>query len=388
FISPEADLPRNLRSSDLTLDTTGGPYFEVQELRALATFVLEGVIPNDALASPAQKAETMFFRGMANLISAENFVAVPVEENGRPVPDAQLLQLALDDFNEAFNLNTQSDFQTRIHIVRARTYRLMGDKTKAQEEAMAALAGPSTFVFPAQFDATNNINRAFQFAVSRALNDVQPLPRLDFLDPKYTVRDAPIATVKMEEAHLILAEISLSNGDNGGAISHLVDAINLANSRERIAFLDTDPRQLRPQGGTVQASPSAPAIAGLILPRSGGVVQVPTVSATSLDATAVQALTDPVEILRTLYLARQEIFFFEGRRMSDLGIRLPMMNREIETNVNINAGDPGTIVFVPEYIPAADELDAFTINGNNTVIKFDMNQVLADNRVSPFSMPF
>ncbi|RMF61655.1 MAG: hypothetical protein D6743_13235, partial [Calditrichaeota bacterium] len=28
FISPEADLPRNLRSSDLTLDTTGGPYFE------------------------------------------------------------------------------------------------------------------------------------------------------------------------------------------------------------------------------------------------------------------------------------------------------------------------------------------------------------------------
>jgi hypothetical protein len=107
-----------------------------------------------------------------------------------------------------------------------------------------------------------------------------------------------------------------------------------------------------------------------------------------LAAAAVAALTDPVQILRTLYLARQEIFFFEGRRMSDLGIRLPVMQREIETNSQINPGDPATIVQVPAYIPADDGLDSFSVSGNNTIIAVDMNQVLADNRVSPFALPF
>jgi hypothetical protein len=74
--------------------------------------------------------------------------------------------------------------------------------------------------------------------------------------------------------------------------------------------------------------------------------------------------------------------------MSDLGIRLPVMQREIETNSQINPGDPATLVQVPAYIPANDGLDSFTISGSNTVIAVDMNQVLADNRVSPFTLSF
>ncbi len=388
FISPETDFPRNIRPDDLTLNhTTSGPYFEIQELRALADFTITVVIPSDIQATPEQLAEAYFYRGMANLLAGENFQAAPVVEGGPAVPAAQLLQLALADFTQALNTNSQGDFATRIHIVRARAYRLLGDKTNAVQEANLALAGAGNFVFPARYDAANNINNPFQFAVSRALNDVQPLPRLDFLDPKYIDRDSDIPAVKLEEAYLILAEAALSDGDNAGAVQQLVNAINLADSRPRRSFFDPDPRLGRPQGGTVQASPTAPAIDGLILPR-GAVVPVPTISATSLNAAAVAALTDAVAIFRTLYLARQEIFFYEGRRMNDLGIRLPMMELEIETNTSINAGDLGTAVLVPGYIPAGDGLDHFTIAGDNVIIAFDMNQILADNRVSPFNMPF
>ena len=151
---------------------------------------------------------------------------------------------------------------------------------------------------------------------------------------------------------------------------------------------DRDPRSGRPKGGTVQANPNTPAVDDLILQRGGAQVPLSTISGTSLQASAVAALTNPVEILYTLYLARQEIFFYEGRRMSDLGIRLPVMQREIDTNNQINPGDAGTVAQVPAYIPADDGLDHFTISGNNTVIAVDMNRVLADNRVSPFTLPF
>jgi tetratricopeptide (TPR) repeat protein len=389
FISPQTDLPRSILPSDLTLNhSTSGPYFEVQELRALADFTLSGVIPNDAEATSEQRAEATFYRGMANLIAAENFVAVPVVEDGPAIPGNQLAQLAIDDFKAALAISQHADFATRIHLVLARAYRLAGDKAMAVAEANLALAGPQNFAFSAPFDAANNINDCFTYAVSRANNDVQPLPRLDFLDPKYIDRDKSIAAAKSEEAHLILAEAALSDGDYAGAVQSLVNAINLARNRATVVFVDRDPRRGRPAGGTVQAGPAAPALAGLILPRAGAQVSVPAISGTSLDPAAVAALTAPVEILRALYLARQEIFFFEGRRMSDLGIRLPIMQRELETNNQINPGDLSTVVLVPAYIPDGDGLDAFTVSGNNTIIAVDMNQVLADNRVSPFNLPF
>ncbi|MGH7597254.1 MAG: hypothetical protein ACREOI_12945 [bacterium] len=389
FISPQTDFPTAIFPSDLTLDSsTSGPFFEVQELRALADFLLTGVIPNDAEATSEQKAEALFYRGVANLLAAENFAAVPIVENGPALNTAQLLQLAIDDFKTALATSQHADFPTRIHLVLARAYRLAGDKAQAAAEANLALAGSPEFVFFAQYDAANNVNTCFNYAVSRSSNDVQPLPRLDFLDPKYSAQDAPIAAVKIEEAHLILAEVALANGDYAGAVQSLVNAINLAKSRPVTTVSDRDPRSGRPKGGTVQAGPNAPALAGLVLPRGGAPVPLPAISGTSLQASAVAALTNPVEILYALYLARQEIFFYEGRRMSDLGIRLPVMQREIDTNTQINPGGPGTVAQVPAYIPADDGLDSFTISANNTIIAVDMNQVLADNRVSPFTLPF
>jgi hypothetical protein len=397
FISPNADNARAITPQDLTLNGEDGPYFDVQELRALATFTLESVIPNDAEATDEQHAEVTFYRGMANLLAAENYNGVPVEEGGAVISPAQLLQLALDDFEAALGISQHSGFPTRIQLVSARAYRLLGDVTNAEAQANLALAGSPTFTFAAEFDAAFFVNVSFNFAVSRNLNDIQPLPRLDFLDPKYIVLEAPINSVKMEEAHLILAEIALSRGNFDLAKQHMVNVIALANSRPRTQFLDRDPRPnqqtgtFRPQGGTVQASAGAPAIDGLIQPRGGTLVSVPTISATHLTDADINAIpnTSPVELLRTLYLLRQEIFFFEGRRMCDLGIRLPMMEREIETNLGINPGDAGTVAVVrDDVIPQSDDLDDFTFDGNNTIITHDMNQVIADKRLSPFNMPF
>lgn len=389
FISPACDFPRTIFPFDLTLDATDSYYFDVQEMRALADFVINGVIPNDPDATDADLAEAYFFRGYGLLLLGENFAGAPIAENGLPQTQAELVQLAIDDFDAAEALD--DGIETRLNLLRARAYRLLGDKTNAVAMANAAIAsGPADFTFWIDYDAANNENTAFNFAVSRNLNDIQPLPRLDFLDPKYTVREAPIYVAKMEEAHFILCEASLSDGAAATAAGHLAAALTLAASRPTLAWADPDPRELRPAGGTVQASAAAPAIDGLILPRGGALVNVPYVSGTSLDPATIGALTTGTDVLYNLYLARQEVFFLEGRRMADLGIALCMMNREIEMNPNISDGDLGTETVVPAWIPPQDEMDQFTTDGANTIILHDMNQVIVDNRadVCPFAMPF
>jgi len=67
--------------------------------------------------------------------------------------------------------------------------------------------------------------------------------------------------------------------------------------------------------------------------------------------------------------------------MSDLGIRLPVMRRQMDVNSNFPAGSPGTTVVVPSYIPQGDEMDKFTINAaaKMVTIMHDVNQIIADN---------
>jgi hypothetical protein len=112
----------------------------------------------------------------------------------------------------------------------------------------------------------------------------------------------------------------------------------------------------------------------------------------------VAALATDDELWHAFHLARQEILFLEGRRMSDLGIRLPIMLREIDGNPTITMGDPGTVALVPAHIPSGDGMDLYTpftpYDGDDEdatlvtteiTIDVDMNRVLADNRVSPFT---
>ncbi len=84
--------------------------------------------------------------------------------------------------------------------------------------------------------------------------------------------------------------------------------------------------------------------------------------------------------------------------MSDLGIRLPVMQREVDQNPTISAGDPASEPVVPSYIPPLNEMDLYTPlaiydeQEGGTVVQLetevtmtvDMNRVLTDNRVTPF----
>ena len=296
---------------------------------------------------------------------------------------------------------------TRVDAALARAYRLKGDAVSASAAANDALAADADFAFLQGYDANSIQNSPYFYLVLRALQEMQPLPRLDFLDPKYLTRVQGIAVAKAEEMHLILAEIALTDDNIGGAQAALRAAIELAQSRAVTTFVDEDPRlnadlSIRPRDASIEvrADASSPFRSGLVLTRPGSVDQR-VVSGTSLDADSVAALTDIDELWHAFHLARQEILFLEGRRMADLGIRLPIMLREIDANPNIDVGDPGTTVVVPSYLPPQDEMDLFTpaspydedenlvpedlvLVTTEVTINHDMNAILTANRVSPF----
>lgn len=394
FISPNADDPRAIRADDLTLNGNS-LYAIAQRERAQITYFITTIVPADPGAAATIGPDLQFYRGMATLILGENFAYAPAEAGGPALTSNQLIDLAIADFTAA-STGGSTTIRQAAQFALARAHYARGNRTNAVAAATAALAttGGTTFVFSSPYDAATQVNTFYTFAVSRALNDMQPLPRLDFLDPKYTAQDAPIAALKAEEMYLILAEDALAGNNLAGAKTQMLAAMALAKStaggRTTSTFTDIDPRTGRPNDDaiTVQASASAPAVPNLVRRRSGSSVPQKAFSNTSVDSAAINALTTGEEHLRMLHLLRQEIFFGEGRRMSDLGIRLPIIQREIETSPTISPGDPGTTSTVPSYIPAGSGLDAFTTAGTVVTITNDMNQVLAVNRIARFTMPF
>ena len=300
------------------------------------------------------------------------------------------LKIAVDNLKESLTLDNSSENSSKCDLALARAYRMLGDKTNASLYAEAALAINPLYVFYAEYDAANLDNEVNTFTVARAnSNDMQPLPRLDFLEPKFIDQVSPIAALKTEEAYLILAEVSMANGDIFKAQTEMKNAIRLAKSREKISFVDNDPRDERPNADDLlvkfdnQSSP----VPNLIKKRGGSTIEISQISNTSVTETDVNTTINNTELYRILYLLRQEIFFSEGRRMSDLGIRLPVMQTQIDANPNVNAGDYGTSVIVPSYIPLGYGLDEFVVDETNRIvtISYDMNKILAQNisSVSP-----
>ncbi len=401
-LDKQYDDPRGVSANvaNSTSDFSVGVYPTAQELRALADFVVDVIAPEDATATPEQVSEARYYRGMAFLYLGENFTHAPTAKDGVPVPASELLDRALADLGAV-----TGDFRLRALAAQARAYRARGD-AQAEQRATEALAQDASFVFSAGYDSGNLENSPFSYLFLRPLQEMQPLPRLDFLDPKYLARDADIAVAKAEEMHLILAEAKLARSDVGGGRAHLVDAIRLARSRGTTNFVDNDPRgnldtSVRPRDAVIQvrADANSPYRAGLVLNRPDASIPIPTVSGTSLDPDSVAALTDLDQVWHAFHLARQEILFLEGRRMSDLGIRLPIMLREIDANPNLNPGDPGTAGLVPTYIPQGEEMDLFDpkspyegtlldsqqrLVSTQVTIRVDMNKVLTTNRVTPF----
>jgi hypothetical protein len=345
---------------------TGG-YWNLQELRALAQFVWDDIIPGDQTATPAQRAEVLYYLGMAHVILGENFSHAPLERDGAPVAAADLLQIGVGHLNSSIGEGA-GDFVLASRAGLARAHRLLGDAGAATTAATQALAADPTFVIVREYDETTVTNTPYFFLVERQLKEMQPLPRLDFLDPKYISRTSGIPVAKAEEMHLILAEAAMAAGQYATGRDHLVDALQVALARPTITFSDGDPRfnanlTPRPRSAEilVRADPDSPFRAGLV-PNRPGSVEFSPISGTSLDPDSIALIpaTEEEDLLHALHLARQEIFLLEGRRMSDLGIRLPIMLREIDQNNSMNLGDPGTSVIVPTYIPPQNQMDLFT----------------------------
>lgn len=392
FISTQLDDPRLITPNDQYLGDFRELYGKLQILHALADFGLNTVLKADQQSTNKDAARVHFYKGMAILLLCENFQAFPLEENGKMIESKDAFNIALSEFNKSYVLNSTGTHAIDIKLALARAYRLSKKKDSAVLAANEALGLSNNYVFSAEYDPINLTNRMNLFTVVRNQNDMQPLPRLDFLDPKFANRDGsdPIPVLKSEEAYLILAEAALSNGDLGGTKTHLRDLIQLVKTRNEVPYLDRDPRRNRPNNNNdkVKADASSPAIAGLIFKRSNSTVNTYPVSATSVTEDQINSLTDNNEAFRVLYLMRQEILFSEGRRMSDLGIRLPVMNRQIDANPNVHPGDLGTSVYVPSFIPQGRDLDSFEYdaNANLVTIKYDMNKILMQNKssVSPF----
>ncbi len=380
--------------------SASGVYWNVQELRALADFVIDEVAPDDETATPALLAEAHYYRAMAFLTLGEVFSMAPHEEDGAMQSARVALNRAVTEFGAA------AAFGAQAQAGLARAHRLLGDRAAAVAAANSALSASPTLLFAQGYDENTLTNTAVAFLVLRALQEMQPLPRLDFLDPKYTGRESSIPIATAEEMHLILAEAALADGDATTASSALATAIRVAKGRGEIEFDDTDERRdaklrRRPSSKEllVRADAESPYRAGLVLDRPADGVIVHPVSATSLSADSIGALTDTDELWHALWLARQEIMFLEGRRLADLGIKLPIMQREIDQNPNINAGDPGTVPLVPAYIPvspryAMDLYSPIALYEGEKVgvaplttmvtIGVDMNKVLTTNNASPF----
>lgn len=395
------DSPQDI--TPLVANSTGrvtGVYWNAQELKALSNFVIEDIIPGDDTAESEDIAWAHFYRGMGYLYLGENFTYVPIEEDGVPVDAVQLLSLAEADLQQA--TAGGGDVATAAYAALARTYRWQGNAAAASSAALQVLGQDPQFVHLQDYDPASIDNTAHWYLVSRALAEMQPLPRLDFLDPKYLSYQAGIPVAKAEEMHLILAEIALAGGNFEQGKTHLGDAIRLAQSRPTVSWVDDDSRQnadltIRPRDSEilVRADANSPFRAGLVQDRFGGTTTQYTISGTSLNADSVEALptSDPASIWHSLYLARQEILFLEGRRLADLGVRLPIMRREIDQNPNIDFGDPGTEPLVPSYIPPFSQMDLFdpmspydgeVLTTTEVTIDYDMNKILVQNQVSPF----
>ena len=400
----EMDFPRDIVPNTAVMNSTGqiGVYWHLQELRALADFVIDVIAPPDETATDEQLAEAHYYRGMAYLMQGENFIGVPVEEDGAPLSPTDLLQRALLDLQQAASLGSGGEIATRAVAAQARAYRALGDASNARSSAESALSsGGPAFVFLQEYDENSVDNGPNDYLVQRALQEMQPLPRLDFLDPKYVGDESGIPIAKAEEMHLILAEVALAGSDETTAKAQLLSALTVTQGRST-EFLDDPDERLdndlneRPHSAEIMVAAEAgrPFKAGLVLDRPGP-VDTPSISGTSVTEADIDGATGTA-LVELLYLMRQEILFIEGRRMHDLGIRLPVMLRELDTNPNINDGDAVTQVQVPGYIPAQNELDLYNplvlyqdgaLIATEVAILHNMNRILAEQRGLVISNP-
>ena len=380
----------------------------IHRLRFMAQYGLEQVAPNDESTSDLQLAQMHFYLGLAYLMGGEYFTNLPITDGGEMKSPAELFQLSIDEFNNTTQLASTSDLAWDARLGQLRAYYRLGDAQNSLNLADEVIAGNPDYVrFVSYEENTRNDMQFFLF--DSEANELAPLPRLDFLDPKYYFIDQaeneqkPIALLKGEEAYLIKAEIELAGNGLAQAKTTLTGLLNDVIARRPAAtFTDPDNRN----GGTnvsvgidnyplsdsyaIKFEDNSDPVNGLVLNREGSQVTVPTVSGTHITAADITAATNADELLELVYLMRQEIFMAEGRRVVDLGIKLPVAQNEFDGNGLVD--DTHIEPQVPDFITSlgAYALDDFENDEDNQVvtINVNLNRILVANKSSELVLPF
>lgn len=378
-------------------------FTDIARLRESATYGIEVVLPADTIARVRNEADLLFYRAMGSIFVGEYFTGMPATALGPIVDAAGHLRLAIDDLKRARTLYTDAALRNACTAALARAYYRLGDRANATTEATALLAASPQFLRNATFDGTTGPSNSFQGLITSATNNYQPLPRLDFLDPKYPNRGAqvqsPLALLKAEEAHAILAEAALATNDLTTARTRLTALLTLVQQRPT-ELVDSRNQNRGRSGGTViypdstdyrvAFAPGAPFQTGFVLYRKGATVRVPTVSGTSVTAERIDQIGSVADGYYVLYLMRQEIFLAEGRRSTDIGLRFPVPFAEAQVNTNLDMSAPYMTAVVPAFLPTNLGMDSFTMNttARTVEIRNDVNAILVANRTSPLIMPF
>ncbi|GHU62293.1 hypothetical protein FACS1894123_02980 [Bacteroidia bacterium] len=369
-------------------------------LREVAVYGIEKVAPAD----PKTNADDLFSLQLAKaysyLLAGEYFTGLPMTPKGEVKDWKAQLNQAITEFKSLFSNQLPVEDASTLNVLIARAYYRLGDKTNAVDYAEKALNLSRDFVKTVKFDGLNGTNNAMQAGVYGITPAFQPLPRLDFLDPKYALtrpnEQRPIVIAKAEEAYLIQAEALIAEEKPEDSRALLKTLLALVTSRPEYTVDESNEtrtgsyKKTYPKSDyTVAASASDPQRSGLVRTRgiSGALVAVPCISGTSVEAAMIDNASTIDDLLELCYLMRQEIFFSEGRRMSDLGIRFPVAFSEASVNPSASGF---TSAQIPSFIPLSQDMDAFEVDAatKTVVIKHNMNHVIVTNKTSEYVVPF
>lgn len=388
------DIPRLLYTDD---DVTAMQR-AVGTMREMADYGLGTVAQGDA-PTEAQLFTLYVVKAYSYLLAGETFVGLPMVQGGDVHPWQEHLRQAITVLGDAAKHAKTNEDQAFVATLRARTYYALGRRDSAVLMAEESLRLSPDFIHQVEFDGANHVNSDIQQAVW--LTWFQPLPRLDFLDPKYfqltSDEQRPITIGKAEENYLILAEAHVSEGKLEAAKADLLQLLRLVKSRP-VQHALNDQLEKRTNGVykvypndpafRVRASAEDPLRSGLIINRQApALIAVPYISGTSVTAEMINGLHDLNDALELVYLMRQEIFICEGRRITDLGIRLPVCEVEAAHAGNADEYITGQI---PDFIPLNQEMDAFTVDSTTMTITihYNMNRVIVEHKTSPYVAPF
>ncbi|WP_207424403.1 hypothetical protein [Desertivirga brevis] len=374
----------------------------VHRLREMSEYGINTIVNSDASTTANDRAEILFINAYAHLLSGELFVSLPTARGAVAITPQEHFRMAITSLDQAIDLQTIANEKLVYNIVKARAYYDLGDAANATRFANEALSN-KTLLKQVTFDGVNGVSNDFQtYIFSSTTNEFAPLPRLDYLDPKYyhvgtaNQEQKPVSIAKAEEAYLIIAEAQISSGDLAAGKTTLKNMLDEVVSKRPTVSLD-DKKETRNGGNrtdyaltaaNLKFDPAAPVKSGYVLNRQAGNITAYTISGTKVTAQDIDNTTSQDDLMYILYLLRQEIFFAEGRRMTDLGIKFPVSQTEQLNNSNITSQD--IKAQIPAFIPLNRGMDDFTYDrtSNLVTMKFDMNKILVQNKQAKEIFPF